>query len=268
MILCGQSARHLYVANALIESADVCAIIHESGTQFSFNRLRKYLSPRFVFSKIWRWIRDRRRYTNNNETQFFFPLTSPHLLRPELVRFVSHINHPQVVTWANELNPDMVCVFGTSLIRGPLLEAGQLGMVNLHGGLSPEYRGADCTFWALFNEEPEKIGCTLHFINAGIDTGAIVAHVCPEIRASDDELTLFWRAVKESAAVYADFLKKSAEGARFGLPQTEKGRLYQVKDRQLRHERSLSARLSAGMLHGRELPARVHWFIPETSGTL
>ncbi len=87
-------------------------------------------------------------------------------------------------------------MFGTSLIRGDLLSEGRLGIINLHGGLSPEYRGADCTFWALYNGEPEKIGCTLHYIDAGIDTGRLIAHISPEVREGDGELELFWRAVR------------------------------------------------------------------------
>src|SRR4030065_527921 len=87
--------------------------------------------------------------------------------RPELGREGPHINHPDVGKLARELKPDLLCVFGTSLIRGDLLNEGRLGIVNLHGGLSTEYRGADCTFWAPYNGEPEKIGCTLHYINAG-----------------------------------------------------------------------------------------------------
>ena len=63
--------------------------------------------------------------------------------RPELVREVPYINHPEVMELARKLKPDLICVFGTSLIRGELLQEGRLGMVNLHGGLSPEYRGAD-----------------------------------------------------------------------------------------------------------------------------
>ena len=54
----------------------------------------------------------------------------------------------------------MIAVFGTSLIRGALLSRARLGIFNLHGGLSPQYRGADCTFWALYNGEPERVGCT------------------------------------------------------------------------------------------------------------
>ena len=104
--------------------------------------------------------------------------------------------------------PQKIAVFGTSLIRGPLLSMGRLGLLNLHGGLSPNYRGADCTFWALYHGEPHQVGCTIHFIDAGIDTGKLVAHVCPAIKSGDDELTLFWRAVRDAANVYAEAIRR------------------------------------------------------------
>lgn len=136
---------------------------------------------------------------------------------------------------------------------------GQLGIANLHGGLSPEYRGADCTFWALYNGEPEKVGCTLHWIDAGIDTGSLIAHVSREVRP-DDELRLFWRAVQTSAQVYAELLRRLAAGERFGQVQPHKGRLYQVKQRGLRHERVVSRKLREGLLRGKSFAARVTWF--------
>jgi methionyl-tRNA formyltransferase len=213
-----------------------------------------------LLPKLWRWLRDRPRYASNGEAKFFFGDGVPALGRPDLVRRCDYINHPEVVRWLDDLQPDLVCVFGTSLIRGSLLEGGRLGIVNLHGGLSPEYRGADCTFWALHNGEPEKVGCTLHYINAGIDTGKLIAHVCPEVKPGDDELTLFWRAVRDSADAYAQFVRRLAAGERFGEPQSGKGRLYQVRERGLRHERTLRSRMAGGMLSTLRLPRRVTWF--------
>jgi len=264
MILCGRSARHLHVANALCRAGEALAIVQETGGEWSLIKTLKKLRPDSLFRKVWRWLRDRRRYTGNPEAKFFFPQGKPRLDRPELVREVPHINHPEVVKLARELKPDLICVFGTSLIRGDLLKEGRLGIVNLHGGLSPEYRGADCTFWALYNGEPEKIGCTLHYIDAGIDTGRLIAHVSPEVREGDSELVLFWRAVQDSSEVYAEAVAKLAQGEQLGMTQSGKGRLYQVKDRGLRHEQSLAARLASGMLAGVALPRRVRWFSPET----
>ena len=128
----------------------------------------------------------------------------------------------------------------------------------LHGGLSPEYRGADCTFWALHNGEPEKIGCTLHYI----DDGRLVAHISPEVR--EGELDLFWRVVRDSAEVYAEAIERLAQGEQLGRVQPGKGRLYQVRDRGLRQERTMNAKLASGMLAGMALPRRVQWFVAET----
>jgi methionyl-tRNA formyltransferase len=260
MVLCGRSPRHLYVANALCEAADVLAIVQESGSEWSLRKVLRLLRPDNVLRKVWRWLRDRRRYYGNPEARFFFATDTPRLTHPELVREVPHINHPDVVRLADELEPDLIAVFGTSLIRGELLHKGRLGMVNLHGGLSPEYRGADCTFWALYNGEPEKIGCTLHYIDAGIDTGHLIAHVCPAIFPDDTELTLFWRSVKESAGVYAELMQRLAQGETPGAPQQGRGRLYQVRQRGLRHERRVNKLLHEGLLRDLALGPRIKWF--------
>jgi methionyl-tRNA formyltransferase len=264
MILCGRSARHLHVANALCRAGEVLAIVQETGGEWSLKKTLKKLRPDNLFRKAWRWLRDRRRYTGNPEAKYFFPDGEPRLDYPELVREVPHINHPDVVKLARELKPDLICVFGTSLIRGDLLQEGRLGIINLHGGLSPEYRGADCTFWALYNGEPEKVGCTLHYIDTGIDTGRLIAHISPEVREDDSELVLFWRAVRDSAEVYAEAVARLALGEQLGRVQSGKGHLYQVKDRGLRHERALDARLASGMLAGMALPQRTRWFATET----
>ena len=264
MILCGRSARHLHVANALCRAGEALAIVQETGGEWKLKKTLKKLRPDNLFRKAWRWLRDRRRYTGNPEARFFFPDSESRLDHPELVREVPHINHPEVVKWARELKPDLICVFGTSLIRGDLLKEGRLGIINLHGGLSPEYRGADCTFWALYNGEPEKVGCTLHYIDAGIDTGRLIAHISPEVHEGDGELELFWRAVQDSAEVYAEAVARLAQGEQLGRMQPDKGRLYQVRDRGLRQERAMNAKLGSGMLAGMALPRRVQWFAAET----
>ena len=265
MVLCGCSPRHLYVANALCREAEVLAIVQESGSEWNMRKLLRQLRPDNFFRKSWRWLRDRRRYHGNPEAGYFFADGASGLDHPELIKEVPHINHPDVVQLANKLRPDLIAVFGTSLIRGDLLQKGRLGIVNLHGGLSPEYRGADCTFWALYNKEPEKIGCTLHFIDSGIDTGRLIAHISPEVCPDDDELTLFWRSVKESASVYAELMRRFACGDKLGVLQPGKGCLYQVKQRGLHHERKVERMLAEGLLHNQELGLRVKWFQAKSS---
>src|SRR5438477_1374120 len=242
MILCGHSPRHLYVANRICEGANPVAIVQETVT-WSADKVVRTLRRGGVWRKVWRLFRDRYRFAGDAEARFFFGTQPARFARQDLVIEVPHINHPDVAELAKRLQPDVIAVFGTSLIRGPLLTNGRLGIFNLHGGLSPGYRGADCTFWALHNGEPDQVGCTLHRIDRGIDTGNLVAHICPEVGDSDDELVLFWRAVRDSADVYAELLERLARGDAVGQPQRQKGRLYQVKQRGWRQERQLARKL-------------------------
>ncbi len=262
MILCGRSPRHLYIANRLCEGSRAVAIVQETGTDLSAAKVLRALRPANLWRKSWRWLRDRRRYRGGGEARFFFGSSPPRLAREDLVLRVPHVDHPDVVALADRLQPDVIAVFGTSLIRGALLTRGRLGIFNLHGGLSPHYRGADCTFWALYNGEPDRIGCTLHRIDSGIDTGALIAHVSPEVNERDDELTLFWRGVRDSAEVYVEMLDRLERGENLGQRQPEKGRLYQVKDRGWREERRLAERMD-GVLRGVALGSRVRWFTSE-----
>ena len=66
-----------------------------------------------------------------------------------------------------------------SLRYGAILKAEAIkvpthGVINLHSGRLPAYRGVMASFWGLLNSETE-LGTTLHYIHdAGIDTGSII----------------------------------------------------------------------------------------------
>ena len=66
----------------------------------------------------------------------------------------------------------LVHLGGGGILKQPILEAATLGTLNAHMGLLPAYRGMNVTEWALWNDDP--VGCTVHLIDRGIDTGAII----------------------------------------------------------------------------------------------
>lgn len=72
--------------------------------------------------------------------------------------------------------PELVLSIRYGLIlKDPVIAIPAHGILNLHSGALPEYKGVMASFWALLNDESE-IGTTLHFIeDSSIDTGAIVA---------------------------------------------------------------------------------------------
>jgi len=75
-----------------------------------------------------------------------------------------------------QTEPDLVLSirYGVILKEAALSVPGH-GVLNLHSGRLPDYKGVMASFWALLNGESE-IGTTLHFIDdASIDTGRVVA---------------------------------------------------------------------------------------------
>jgi hypothetical protein len=260
MVLCRQGAGHVYFANALSSTGRVLAVVQEAGMHWTAANVVHTLRPGYLLARIRRWLRERRSRAMEREARFFFGASNPALDSAAPLLRVTSVNDPRVVGLADELTPDLIAVFGTTLIRSDLLTRGRFGLVNLHGGISPRYRGTDCTFWALYNGEPDQIGCTLHYIDRGIDTGPLIAHVRPEVREGDDELTLFWRAVRDGTAACQELLARLEKGERFGQPQRERGRLYLLRDRRWSHERDLAKRLRRGLLHGTRLPPRIRWY--------
>lgn len=80
-----------------------------------------------------------------------------------------------------------------SIIRQPLLGLPTRGFVNLHPGLLPQSRGKNPNFWALAEGKP--YGVTLHQVDAGIDTGPILAEQRIPYDWTDTGESLFRKAI-------------------------------------------------------------------------
>ncbi|WCN09144.1 formyl transferase [Marinomonas mediterranea] len=62
-----------------------------------------------------------------------------------------------------------------NILKNDVINIPSFGLLNLHSGLLPEYRGVMATFWSMLNDEKE-IGTTLHYIEDGsIDSGRILS---------------------------------------------------------------------------------------------
>ena len=106
------------------------------------------------------------------------------------------INADSVVERIRELKPDIILVYGTSLVKTKVIENVPL-VLNLHGGLSPYYRGSYCTEWALLNRDPENIGYTIHQLSDKIDGGGILTQWRVSILGDDTANRINMKLIKE-----------------------------------------------------------------------
>lgn len=87
-------------------------------------------------------------------------------------------NSPHGLDTLRRAEPDLVVsIRYRRILKEAAIAIPRHGVLNLHSGILPAYRGVMATFWAMLAGEDE-IGCTLHRItDAGIDTGPVIA-VC------------------------------------------------------------------------------------------
>lgn len=85
-------------------------------------------------------------------------------------------NSPQVIDFVSRLSPDMMLARCKTLIRKEVFSIPADGTLILHPGVCPEYRNAHGCFWAIANNEPDKVGATLLKIDEGVDTGPIYSY--------------------------------------------------------------------------------------------
>jgi folate-dependent phosphoribosylglycinamide formyltransferase PurN len=79
-----------------------------------------------------------------------------------------------ILDMLNSRNLDLIVFTGGGLIRKSLISIPRLGVINCHMGILPNYRGMDCTYWAMLEGNYDKIGFTTHLMDIGVDTGAII----------------------------------------------------------------------------------------------
>ncbi len=142
-------------------------------------------------------------------------LTFGELERHRGIRVASlpNANSAEGLAFVRGFAPDlMLSVRYGSIFRAECIAVPALGVLNLHAGLLPTYRGVIAAFRALKNGDRE-IGCTLHYITDGsIDTGPVVGtHRIPV----DPARSLLWHLLQlypGAAALIGETLVRIGRG--------------------------------------------------------
>jgi len=142
---------------------------------------------------------------------------------------VPSINDPRVPAAVREQGCDVCVVLGTTIIRKTVLAQLPRWTLNLHGGLTPWYRGSNCCVWAVINGEPHRAGITWHWVDAGVDTGAVLRQAQLPLQQDDTRQSIFHRQVLIGCPILLEILADLAVGLEpptKSLPPHSGGRLY------------------------------------------
>jgi len=130
---------------------------------------------------------------------------------------VCSANAAATIDLVKNLNPDMILVNGTRILSKKLLAATKAELVNLHAGITPDYRGVHGAYWAYVNKDPGMAGITLHYVDSGVDTGNIIGQASIEITPKDNFATYPLIQLAAGVMLLISFLTNKKEG-RFSSP--------------------------------------------------
>ena len=194
-------------------------------------RLRRF--PQLIFKRFINWIiRDKKarhkallRVFTADECEMF------HV--KDIVRYVSDLNAESVVAQIRRFSPDIILIYGTRMISDGILDIAQLKSLNMHTGISPDYRGSACAFWPLFNNELDMLGATVHECVTQVDAGKIYSVGRARLHPGDDVHSVFARCVEVGAKMYVNVVRNLLHGRLKGHEQNlDVGRVYrsEMKD--------------------------------------
>ena len=97
------------------------------------------------------------------------------------------------------------------VLSNVLLDAFPMRVVNIHPALLPAFPGLNAQSQA-FSYGVKIAGCTVHFVDAGTDTGPIIAQAVVPVLSGDDDESLRARILRAEHRLFPTVLQWIAEG--------------------------------------------------------
>jgi len=179
ILLTGSHPRHLYLVNKLAELGVVSAHIMEIREEFvpqPSDDLEGIDRANFIRHFADRDEAERRHFIGNNKVKINIPTLE-----------VSHetLNSQETIDWIKGQSFDLAISYGVHMLSEDLLDVLPEHSWNIHGGLSPWYKGNTTLFWPFFMLRPNWAGMTIHQLSARLDAGNIVHHSVPQLAYGD-----------------------------------------------------------------------------------
>jgi methionyl-tRNA formyltransferase len=160
----------------------------------------------------------------------------------------SQLRHPGVVANIKALRPDIgLSVFFGYILRPEFLDLFPSGVVNLHPAYLPYNRGAYPNVWSIVEGTPA--GVTLHYIDAGVDTGDIIAQRQVPIEFVDTGETLYRKLEQACVDLFKETWPLIRSGRAPRIPQDRReGTYHSTRDVELIDHIDLDSKYTARQL--------------------
>ncbi|HEX6177920.1 MAG TPA: phosphoribosylglycinamide formyltransferase [Thermoanaerobaculia bacterium] len=127
--------------------------------------------------------------------------------------FANRAAHEDAVRLAlDQATPDFIVMAGYMRLLSPSFVATYLNrIVNIHPSLLPAFPGVDAQAQAIAHGVKVS-GCTVHFVDEGLDAGPIIVQRAVPVLDDDTPDTLSARILEQEHEAYVEALRLLAEG--------------------------------------------------------
>lgn len=116
----------------------------------------------------------------------------------------------EVAAAMRDAGADLICLAGfMRLIKAPLLNAFPQRVINIHPSLLPSFPGLEAWKQAL-DAGVAETGCTVHYVDAGMDTGPLILQAKVPVLADDTYTTLHARIQAAEHRLYPEAVRQIA----------------------------------------------------------
>lgn len=110
--------------------------------------------------------------------------------------------HAELLKVVKSLSPDYIALAGFMQILQPAFIQTYLGkIINIHPSLLPEFPGLN-THQRALNSKAKNHGCSVHFVDTGLDTGPVIAQISIAINPDDNCDSLASRVLAKEHLLY------------------------------------------------------------------
>ena len=223
LLVCGNHPRHNFLANILLENKLLSSLIIEKRESFVPKLTSDYSDKIIELHNL--------HFSKRKEAEI-------EIFGDEEVNFdkilqvkVGEINSIKSHNFILQEKPDVVITCGCGILSNETLKILPTQTWNIHGGLSPWFKGAITHFWPSYLLKPQYTGVTIHYISSKIDAGNII-HQTPAVLVKDDGLhQLSARSLKLGFLSVIALLKKFKSNGEINSTQQKlTGKLWLKKD--------------------------------------
>ncbi|MBL1321631.1 MAG: hypothetical protein COA63_011300 [Methylophaga sp.] len=123
-----------------------------------------------------------------------------------------NINNPASQAFIKQHNPDLlISAYFSQILKKEVISVPKMGILNVHPGWLPSYKGAMAYFWVLKNGS-DRGGVTVHWIDEGVDTGDVLARRSFPLKANTTQETVLMITAVIGASLIRRVVRKLIAG--------------------------------------------------------